>query len=97
MHLGVKPEVYDPMTLSSKGWRLAADMYTVDDNNPGGMSLHGDWFNAWHPAVMQALLDNCIKQELDCHDGNLANGFRLSGTREGTQLEPEIINGGLGN
>jgi hypothetical protein len=89
---GVKPEVYDPTTLSSRGWKLAADMYVADENNGGGISLHGDWFNAWHPEVMQALLDNCIKQGLDCHDGNLANGYRLSGT----QLEPAVINGGLG-
>ncbi|WP_088332866.1 DUF1996 domain-containing protein [Lacimicrobium sp. SS2-24] len=93
---GVKPEVYDPQSRSSKGWKLAADMYEVSENSPGGMSLHGDWFNGWHPEAMQALLDNCIKGELDCHDGNLANGYRLSGTRPGPQTEPEIINGGLG-
>jgi hypothetical protein len=94
---GVKPEVYDPSTLSSRGWKLAADMYVADENNAGGMSLHADWFNAWHPEVMQALLDNCIKERLDCHDGNLANGYRLSATRPGTQIEIAVINGGLGN
>lgn len=94
---GVKPEMYEPQSRSSRGWRFASDMYEVSTSTPGGMSLHGDWFNAWHPEAMQALLDNCIKQELDCHDGNLANGFRLSGTRPGTQEEPAIINDGLGN
>lgn len=94
---GVKPDVYDPVTRSSKGWRLASDMYTVDDENPGGHSLHADWVNAWHPEVMQAILDYCIKGELDCHDGNLANGFRLTNTRPGTQFEPAVINEGMGN
>lgn len=94
---GVKPEVYHPATRSSRGWRFASDMYQVSSSAPGGMSLHGDWFNAWHPEAMQALLEGCIKQRLDCHDGNLANGFRLSGTRPGTQTEPAIINAGLGN
>jgi hypothetical protein len=93
---GVKPEVYDPISQSSKGWRLASDMYEVEDNNPGGFSLHGDWFNAWHPAVMQAILDYCIKGEFDCHDGNLANGYRLSSTQAGTQVEPDVINSGIG-
>lgn len=93
---GVKPEVYDPSTVSSRGWKLAADMYVVDENTAGGNSLHADWVNAWHPEVMQALLDNCIKPGLDCHDGNLANGYRLSGTRAGTQIEVDVINGGLG-
>ncbi|MFK8013704.1 MAG: DUF1996 domain-containing protein [Marinicellaceae bacterium] len=93
---GVKPDVYEPVSRSSKGWRLASDHYFVDDNNPGGFSLHGDWINGWHPAVMQAILDYCIKGEYDCHDGNLANGFRLSNTQAGTQVEPAVINSGRG-
>ncbi|WP_448566130.1 DUF1996 domain-containing protein [Thalassotalea ganghwensis] len=93
---GVKPEVYDPATKASKGWRLASDRYEVGFGFQGGMSLHGDWFNGWHPEAMQALLDNCVKGQLDCHDGNLANGYRLSGTQPGSQLEPLIINGGMG-
>lgn len=93
---GVMPEFTHPVERSSKGWRLAADMYEVTDDQAGGLSLHGDWFNAWHPSVMEAILENCIQQELDCHDGNLANGYRLSGTREGTQEEPPILNDGMG-
>lgn len=93
---GVLPTVYDPVTRSSKGWRIASDMYTVDGQNPGGISLHGDWFNAWHPEALQAVLDTCIRGRLDCHDGNLANGYRLSGTRAGTQEEPMIMNMGHG-
>ena len=93
---GVKPEVYDPVSSSSRGWRLASDMYQVSTQAPGGMSLHGDWFNAWHPEALQAVLDHCIKGELDCHDGNLANGYRLTGTRPGTQVEPVVVNQGLG-
>ncbi|NVJ58988.1 MAG: DUF1996 domain-containing protein [Gammaproteobacteria bacterium] len=93
---GVKPEVFDPITESSKGWRFASDMYEVSDAQPGGLSLHGDWFNGWHPEIMQLIVDNCIQQAFDCHDGNLGNGYRLSGTREGTQYEAPIINRGLG-
>lgn len=63
---------------------------------PGGLSLHADWFNGWHPAVMDTILENCIQKGLDCHDGNLANGYRLSGTRTGSGVEPAIVNGGLG-
>ncbi len=93
---GVMPEFTHPVEKSSKGWRLAADMYEVINEQAGGLSLHGDWFNAWHPTIMEAILNNCIKAGLDCHDGNLANGYRLSGTREGTQEEPPIVNRGLG-
>ena len=94
---GVKPEVSNPESKSSKGWRLASDMYEVNDEQAGGFSLHGDWFNGWHPSVMDMLLENCIKPGLDCHDGNLANGYRLSGTQPGTQIEPAILNQGIGN
>ena len=59
--------------------------------------MHGDWFNAWHPEVIQAVVDNCIKKGLDCHDGNLANGFRLSGTSEGEQNSEIIIHNGIGH
>ncbi len=82
---GVKPEWYDPISRSSRGWRLSSDMYEVNTLAPGGMSLHGDWFNAWHPEALQAILDGCIKNQLDCHDGNLGNGFRLTGTRPGPE------------
>lgn len=93
---GVKPDVYDPLTRTSKGWRLASDMYDATEDVEGGMSLHGDWFNAWHPEALQAVLDTCIKGGLDCHDGNLGTGYRLSGTRAGTQEEPKVYNKGLG-
>ena len=93
---GVKPEVYDPQSRSSRGWRFASDMYEVSTTTPGGMSLHGDWFNAWYPEALQAVLDGCIRQQLDCHDGNLANGYRLSGTRPGSQNDVPIVNKGLG-
>ncbi|MCT6701221.1 DUF1996 domain-containing protein [Rheinheimera sp. 4Y26] len=93
---GVKPDVYDPNTKSSAGWRFASDMYDVTATTPGGMSLHGDWFNAWHPEVLQKILDVCIRQQLDCHDGNLGNGYRLTGTRKGVQNSVEIVNKGLG-
>ncbi|SDD58422.1 DUF1996 domain-containing protein [Aquimonas voraii] len=92
----VKPENFDPQTRSSRGWRLASDMYAVAGATPGGFSLHGDWINGWHVEAMQAVIDFCIKGGLDCHDGNLANGFRLSGTAPGVQLPLPIINEGMG-
>ena len=93
---GVRPGEYDPETKTSRGWRLASDMYDATRQTPGGMSLHGDWFNAWHPEALRAVLETCIHGGLDCHDGNLGTGYRLSGTRPGTQVEPEVHNQGLG-
>lgn len=93
---GVFPEATHPDERTSQGWRLASDMYEVTEEQAGGLSLHGDWFNGWHPTLLEVILENCIQAELDCHDGNLANGWRLSGTREGTQVEPDIVNDGMG-
>ncbi len=101
---GVKPDVYDPETRTSTGWRLSSDGYTVDGGS-GGASLHADWINGWHPEVMAAIVEGCIRSGLDCHDGNLANGFRLSGVDDqlvasvhgdGAGLDPEVVLGGLG-
>lgn len=92
----VKPEHSDPATRSSRGWQLASDMYVVSSERPGGASLHGDWMNGWHPDVMQAIVDVCIRGGLDCHDGNLGNGFRLSGTTAGSGAVPDVIFEGMG-
>ena len=93
---GVLPNVYDPETKSSRGWRIASDDYEVTDTQPGGLSLHGDWFNAWHPTIMEAMLEVCIQGRLDCHNGNLANGWRLVDVYPGVQNEPEVLNAGAG-
>ena len=94
---GVKPAVFDPETASSSRWRLSSDAYTVTSELDGGASIHADWFNGWHPEVMEAILETCIQDALDCHDGNLANGFRLGDVSAGVQNEPQVINGGLGD
>ena len=93
---GVLPNVYDLETKSSRGWRLAADDYEVTLENPGGLSLHGDWVNGWHPGIMEAILESCIQGKFDCHNGNLANGWRLADVYPGVQNEPEVLNEGRG-
>jgi len=53
-------------------WRLASDMY--DPSQPGGYSMHGDWFNAWDKDTMKAFIDNCEKAAKDCHAYLLGDG-----------------------
>jgi hypothetical protein len=94
----VLPGNADRVTQTSKGWRLASDNFTVNGTTvKGGWSLHGDWFNGWHPEVMQAIIDQCLKRGFDCHDGNIANGWRLGGVSKGAMATPEIINHGMGS
>jgi hypothetical protein len=89
---GVLPTVYDPQTKSSKWRRIASDNYTVTDTQQWWLSLHADWFNWWHPTIMEAILETCIQDWFDCHNGNLANWWRLSESQEWSQVEPKIYN-----
>lgn len=103
------PDQLDPVSKTSAGFRLASDGYDVTNN--GGLSLHGDWWNGWHPEAMQLILDGCIKAEKDCHDGNFATlaadvpgtdwqgSLSLGGLEEaqGTEFVPEIVKGGAGH
>jgi Domain of unknown function (DUF1996) len=104
----VIPSQVDPTSLTSKGFRLSSDGYTVNAIDKGGMSLHGDWFNGWHPEAMDLLLKGCIKGQRDCHDGNFAtisptgqwtNSLSLGRltNAKGTEIIPAIINLGLGH
>jgi Domain of unknown function (DUF1996) len=52
-------------------WRLSSDMYA---GGVGGYSGHGDWFNGWDEATMQAWVQNCVHAGVDCHVGNLGDG-----------------------
>lgn len=104
------PGQLDPVTKTSKGFRLASDAYTVSGNN-GGLSLHGVWFNGWHPEAMDMLLKGCVRGQRDCHDGNFAVTAASSGTggtwtgsvslgglanAKGTEAMPAIVNQGRG-
>ncbi len=42
------------------------------------------------------IVDGCIVGQLDCHDGNLGNGLRLSGVTEGTGALPAELAPGAG-
>jgi hypothetical protein len=104
------PDQLDPVSKTSKGFRLASDLYTVSGNN-GGLSLHGVWMNGWNPEAMDLLLKGCVRGQRDCHDGNFAVTSATSGTSgvwngslslggleaaKGTELIPSIINQGRG-
>lgn len=97
----------DPVTRTAKNFRLASDAYAVSNSN-GGMSLHADWFNGWHPEALDLLVEGCIKAARDCHDGNFAlksadgnwSGSLSLGpllNAKGTGEIPEITNAGLGS
>lgn len=52
--------------------RLASDSYSTDQ--PGGYSVHADWFGAWEPAIKNAIVDGCLRPGVDCHSHLLGDG-----------------------
>lgn len=61
------------------GWRLTSDMYS---GGPGGYSLHGDIIIAWDPSVSAQWLNNCTRQNADCHVSIISDSQQLTeGTR----------------
>ena len=57
-------------------WRLASD--THDLGQPGGYSLHADWFNGWKPEIMDAWIKNCDQASKDCAAHLLGDGRMMT-------------------
>ena len=55
-------------------WRLASDTYS----GPAGHSGHADWWNGWDHAVFQRVVDNCLRQNIDCQMNLLGDGQVLN-------------------
>lgn len=45
-------------------YRLVCDM---DVTKPAGPCAHGDWFSGWKQEVIDQIVEECIRQEKDCH------------------------------
>lgn len=62
------------VTESNSGlyWRASSDNYTA--SNPGGYSMHADWFNGWKPDAFTSFAANCLKPAKDCHSHLLGDG-----------------------
>jgi Domain of unknown function (DUF1996) len=67
------------------GWRLASDMYSGGE---GGYSLHGDLIMAWDPATSSAWLNNCVKQNADCHVNQISDTAALIDAPRNEQPQP---------
>ncbi len=65
---------------STADWYLSSDVdpRTLLRSVPGGSSVHGDWWGAWHPDVNRQWVDNCVNFRADvasgCGFGYLTDG-----------------------
>lgn len=53
-------------------WRLASDMY--DPKQPGGFSLHADYFGGWKPEIIKVWTEKCSNAIVDCGASALGDG-----------------------
>jgi hypothetical protein len=58
-------------------WRLSSDMY--DPKLPGGYSIHGDWFDGWKPAIVDAWIAGCVNKPVSCGSHMLGDGRVMNG------------------
>ncbi|NVJ59364.1 MAG: DUF1996 domain-containing protein [Gammaproteobacteria bacterium] len=80
----------------SRMWRLASDSYEVTDSSPGGYSFHADWMLSWHPEIIDAWTEHCVRQGRHCSAGQLGNGWQLA-PRQATDPDiPEVIMPSMG-
>ncbi|MBC7172168.1 MAG: DUF1996 domain-containing protein, partial [Polyangiaceae bacterium] len=101
----VSYQLYFPITAENVGsagdtseWFLASDSYVNGPGSPGGHSAHGDWYMSWNEEVMATFVRYCINERRHCANGELGNGFALSGTLPGVGNSAglEVINRGRG-
>ncbi|WP_144394529.1 DUF1996 domain-containing protein [Pleionea sediminis] len=75
----------------SRFWRLASDSYDVDENTPGGYSFHADWMLSWHPEIIEAWTEHCVRQGRHCSAGQLGNGWQLAPREAHDPVVPDVI------
>ena len=62
-------------TGPSENWRFSSDGKNED---LGGVSIHADWINGWDPSIIKYIVENCLRQAVDCSVGLIGKGYELS-------------------
>jgi hypothetical protein len=66
-------------STGTSGWKLSSDA----PGQPRGQSLHADWVNGWHVPTMQRFVENCVRAQLNCSNGEMGDGTSLSPSKLG--------------
>ena len=53
-----------PAGDNARNWRLSSDTYSASE--PGGRSLHGDYFFGWEPEVIDQIVHECASRPVNC-------------------------------
>jgi hypothetical protein len=75
----VSYNVLYPVTAATdtSGWRLSSDTYPA--SQPGGYSVHGDWFDGWDPAIKRTWTAGCVNRPVTCGSHMLGDGRVMEG------------------
>ena len=71
--LNLKYKVYEAGAPAR--WRLSSDMYPT--TQPGGFSIHADWFDGWNEQIKNMWVSRCNVAGFDCHGNLLGDGRGL--------------------
>ncbi len=61
-----------------QNWMFASDHMVPEKWREPGYSFHADWFGAWNDEALAAWQDNCIDKMLNCSDGVLGDGTKMT-------------------
>ncbi|MEU6858953.1 DUF1996 domain-containing protein [Glycomyces sp. NPDC046736] len=76
-----------PMIEFKIHWPVNGDMSDVRLSSGGGESWHYDFFNAWEPETLAAMVDHCINGGLQCD----SRGYDLYKPDRGAVLDEDYV------
>ena len=68
---------------TTAGWYLSSDRMPGKVAQPGGTTIHGDWFGGWHTDVMRAWTQGCSNADWNCSVSFLGVNQNLPGVTPG--------------
>lgn len=68
---------------TTAGWYLSSDRMPGKPAQPGGQTIHGDWFGGWHNSVMKAWTQGCSNTDWNCSVSYLGINNNLPGFAPG--------------
>ncbi|MGI9607789.1 MAG: DUF1996 domain-containing protein [Acidimicrobiales bacterium] len=74
-------------------WWLSSDVRADGSLAPNGSTLHGDWFGAWNPALMDQIHENCIARLAECSWDLIDDNRRLTWVEHFGPKNPEAYAG----
>ncbi len=63
---------------NTQDWWISSDVLPDGTRAPNGSTLHGDWFGAWNPKLMDEVHSQCVAKLAECGWDLVGNNRRLT-------------------